>query len=294
MSNGSRLDHNMLSYVDKHQPSSDRPAANRLQRHHAASDPATPPALLETDHCSFQRGPLAAYGNRRPRLAHQYSTRLDQQHRSPFLVLNEPHRGPQPRLAQALLTRRSPGRHRAHHRRRHQATGSPDTGRSRPHPEAGYRHLADRQPLDLQPHRRDPPVRHSRSLETQRQHGNAGSQSAPSRMGFGSLPGEAHGGEGRLPGNEQRQDLQLGTQGQPDTRPESRRSVRPTRLPQPPEPQAVMLHTRRRRDGAWRLSHHARTAADGRSPPGGAQRMPTGAGTRPLLAHRPLPGAMRH
>ena len=26
----------------------------------------------------------------------------------------------------------------------------------------------------------------------------------------------------------------------------------------------------------------------------GAQRMPTGAGARPVLAHRPLPGAMRH
>ena len=39
--------------------------------------------------------------------------------------------------------------------------------------------------------------------------------------------------------------------------------IRPTRLPQPPEPQAVLLHTRRRRDGARRLSHHARTVADG-------------------------------
>ena len=55
-----------------------------------------------------------------------------------------------------------------------------------------YRHLDDRQPLDLQPHRRDPAVRHSSSMETHRQHGNAGSQSATSRMGFGSLPGEAH------------------------------------------------------------------------------------------------------
>ena len=39
--------------------------------------------------------------------------------------------------------------------------------------------------------------------------------------------------------------------------------IRPTRLPQPEEPQAVLLHTRRRRDGARCLSHHARTAADG-------------------------------
>ena len=131
-------------------------------------------------------------------------------------------------------------------------------------------------------------------LETHRQHGNAGSQSAPSRMGLGSLPGEAHRSQRRLPGNEQRQDLQPGTQVPPGTRPESRRNIRQTRLPQPPEPQAVMLHTRRRRDGARRLSHHARTAADGRSHPGGAQRMPTGAGARPLLAHRSLPGAMRH
>ena len=81
---------------------------------------------------------------------------------------------------------------------------------------------------------------------------------------------------------------------QPGTGQQSRRRVRPTRLPQPEEPQAILLHTRRRRDGAWRLSHHARTAADGRSHPGGAQRMPTGAGARPLLAHRSLPGAMRH
>ena len=105
------------------------------------------------------------------------------------------------------------------HRWRHQATGTPDTGLSRPHPEAGYRHLADRQPLDLQPHRRDPAVRHSGRMETHRQHGNAGSQSAASRMGFGSLPGEAHRSEGRLPRHVQRQNLQPGTQGQPDTRP---------------------------------------------------------------------------
>ena len=84
----------------------------------------------------------------------------------------------------------------------------------RAHPEARYRHLADRQPLDLQPHRRDPAVRHSGRMETHRQHGNAGSQSAPSRMGFGSLPGEAHRSPGRLPRHEQRQDLQPGTQGQ--------------------------------------------------------------------------------
>ena len=55
-------------------------------------------------------------------------------------------------------------------------------------------------------------------METHRQHGNAGSQSATSRMGFGSLPGEAHGSQGRLPRHEQRQDLQPGTQGQPGTR----------------------------------------------------------------------------
>ena len=44
-------------------------------------------------------------------------------------------------------------------------------------------------------------------------------------------------------------------------------AVRPTRLPQPEEPQAVLLHTRRHRDGARRLSHHSRTAADGRNYP---------------------------
>ena len=101
---------------------------------------------------------------------------------------------------------------RSHNRWRLQATDSPDTGLSRQHPEARYRHLADRQPLDLQPHRRDPAVRHSRSLETHRQHGNAGSQRAASRMGFGSLPSEANGSEGRLPRHVQRQNLQLGTQ----------------------------------------------------------------------------------
>ena len=201
-----------MRYVDKHQPSSDRPAANRLQRHHAASDPARPPALLEPDQHGFQRCPLVARRNHRPRLAHQYSTRLDQQHRGPFLVLYEPHRGPQPRPAQTLFDSRGASHDRAHHRWRHQATGSPDPGLSREHPEARYRHLADRQPLDLQPHRRDPAVRHSSSMETHRQHGNAGSQSATSRMGFGSLPGEAHRSQRRLPRHEQRQDLQPGTQ----------------------------------------------------------------------------------
>ena len=133
------------------------------------------------------------------------------------MVLYEPHRGPQPRPTQALLASRSTRHRHPRHRWRHQATGSPDTGLSREHPEARYRHLADRQPLDLQPHRRDPAVRHSGRMETHRQHGNAGSQSAASRMGFGSLPGEAHGGEGRLPRHEQRQDLQPGTQGRPGT-----------------------------------------------------------------------------
>ena len=41
-----------------------------------------------------------------------------------------------------------------------------------------YHHLADRQPLDLQPDRRDPAVGHSSSMETHRQHGDGGSQSA--------------------------------------------------------------------------------------------------------------------
>ena len=203
-----------MRYVDKHQPSSERPAANRLQRHHAASDGTTPPALLEPDQRSFQRCPLAALRNHRPRLAHQYSTRpLDQQHRGPFMVLNEPHRGSKPRPTKPLLDSRSPSHHCSHNRWRHQATDSPDTGLSREHPEARYRHLADRQPLDLQPHRRDPAVRHSRSLETHREHGDARSQSATSRMGFGSLPGEAHGSQGRLPRHVQRQNLQPGTQG---------------------------------------------------------------------------------
>ena len=96
-----------------------------------------------------------------------------------------------------------------------------------PHPEARYRHLADRQPLDLQPHRRDPAVRHSRSLETHREHGDARNQRATSRMGFGSLPGEANGSEGRLPRHEQRQNLQHGTQVPPGTGQQSRRNSSP-------------------------------------------------------------------
>ena len=69
---------------------------------------------------------------------------------------------PNPDLPRLYSTAAVPShRHRARHRWRHQATDSPDTGLSRQHPEAGYRHLADRQPLDLQPHRRDPAVRHS-------------------------------------------------------------------------------------------------------------------------------------
>ena len=55
-------------------------------------------------------------------------------------------------------------------------------------------------------------------METHREHGDARNQRATSRMGFGSLPGEAHGSEGRLPRHVQRQNLQPGTQGQPDTR----------------------------------------------------------------------------
>ena len=57
-------------------------------------------------------------------------------HRGPFMVLCEPHRGPQPRPAQTLFDSRGAGHDRAHHRWRHQATGSPDTGLSRPHPAA--------------------------------------------------------------------------------------------------------------------------------------------------------------
>ena len=45
-------------------------------------------------------------------------------------------------------------------------------------------------------------------FETHRQHGDAGSQNPTSRMGFRSLPGEAHGSQRRLPRHVQRQDLQ--------------------------------------------------------------------------------------
>ena len=204
----------------------------------AASNAATPPAILERHHRSIQRLGMAAYRNRSPQRGHQQSTRLGQQNGGPLMVLYEPHRGPQPRPAQTLFDSRCAGHDRAHHRWRHQATGSPDTGLSRQHTEDGYQHLAHRQPLDLQPHRRDPAVRHSSRMETHRQHGDAGSQSPTSRMGFRPLPSEANGSEGRLPGNEQRQDLQPGTQVPPDTGRKNRRSIRPTQLPQPPEPQA--------------------------------------------------------
>ena len=234
-------------------------------------------------------------GNHRPRLAHQYSTRLDQQHRGPFMVLNEPHRGPQPKPAQTLFDSRCAGHDRAHHRRRHQATSSPDTGLSRPHPEARYRHLADRQPLDLQPHRRDPAVWHPGRMETHRQHGNAGSRSATSRMGFGPLPGEAHGSQRRLPRHEQRQDLQLGTQV-----PARHRATEPTK-------QFAQLGYRSRKNpkqscyipddavtehGVYHTILGPLRMAE--AIPAGQQGMPTGAGARPLLARRSLPGAIRH
>ena len=195
--------------------------AERQPADQDAGDLCDPTQYAPRDRRPYWNEDIAAFSaavwlpdrNHRLPCGYQHITRLVQQNRSPFMVLCEPHRGPQPRPAQALLVSRGAGHDRAHHRWRHQATGSPDSGLSRQHPEDGYRHLADRQPLDLQPHRRDPAVRHSGRMETHRQHGNAGSQSAPSRMGFGPLPGEAHGSQRRLPGHEQRQDLQPGTQG---------------------------------------------------------------------------------
>ena len=83
---------------------------------------------------------------------------------------------------------------------RYRPAVAPDSGLSGQRTEGDHRHVADRQPLDLQPHRRDPAVRHPGRMETHRQHGNAGSQNAASRMGFRPLPGEAHGGQGRPAG----------------------------------------------------------------------------------------------
>ena len=165
------------------------------------------------DIASFSAAVWLPTGTADSRCGYQHTTRLVQQNRSPFLVLNEPHRGPQPRPAQALLASRRAVHNHLLKPGRYRPAVAPNSGLSGQRTEGDHHHLADRQPLDLQPHRRDPAVRHSGRMETHRQHGNAGSQSATSRMGFGSLPGEAHRSQGRLPGHVQRQDLQPGTQG---------------------------------------------------------------------------------
>ena len=45
-------------------------------------------------------------------------------------------------------------------------------------------------------------------METHRRYGDAGAEGVEAGMGVGTVPGEAHGGAGRRPGDEQRQDLQ--------------------------------------------------------------------------------------
>ena len=107
---------------------------------------------------------------------------------------------PNPDLPRALLASRSAVHNQLLKSGRYTPAVAPDSGLSGPRTEGDHHHLADRQPLDLQPHSRDPAVWHPGRMEIHRQHGNAGSQSAAFRMGFRPLPGEAHGSQGRLPG----------------------------------------------------------------------------------------------
>ena len=203
-----------MRYVDKRQPSNARPADRRtaaarrsIQRRHTAGHTGTRPS----PHSATRYGCLPEpQPTTRPSIEHTAGPAKRRPiHGSQPTALTAPN----PDLPNLYSTAAVQDTTTCSHNRwRLQATDSPDTGLSRQHPEARYRHLADRQPLDLQPHRRDPAVRHSRSLETHRQHGDARNQSATSRMGFGSLPGEANGSEGRLPRHEQRQNLQPGTQ----------------------------------------------------------------------------------
>ena len=66
--------------------------------------------------------------------------------------------------------------------------------------EENHQHLARRQPLELQPHRRDFTIRHTRKLAAHRRYDHAGDRTAVPRMGQGPLPGEAYRGARRLPG----------------------------------------------------------------------------------------------
>ena len=68
--------------------------------------------------------------------------------------------GPQPRPAQALLASRSAVHHHLLKPGRYRPAVAPDSGLSGQRTEGDHHHLADRQPLDLQPHRRDPAVWH--------------------------------------------------------------------------------------------------------------------------------------
>ena len=216
-----------MRYVDKRQPSNARPADRRIQRPDGASNAATPPPYWNQTIAAFSDSVWLPTGtaahNAAINRAHGWASKTAAHS---WFSTNRI-AAPNPDLPRLYSPAAVQDHRHPRHRWRHQATGTPDPSLSGPHPEARYRHLADRQPLDLQPHRRDPAVWHPGSLETHRQHGDAGSQSAPSRMGFRSLPGEAHGGEGRLPRHEQRQDLQHGTQGRPGTGQQSRRNSSP-------------------------------------------------------------------
>ena len=278
-----------MRYVDKRQPSNARPADRRIQRPDGASNAATPPAILEPDHRRIQRLGMAAYRNTAHNAAINRAHGWASKTAAHSWFSTNRIAAPNPDLPKLYSPAAVQDTATRANRWRHQATDSPDTGLSRLHPEARYHHLADRQPLDLQPHRRDPAVRHSGVWK------HIASMVMPEVKAlhpeWDSVPYQvkrtAVRDACRAMSNVKTFNLELKdsqTHGQRADETFAQLGYR----------SRLLLHTGRRRDGAWRLSHHSRTAADGRSHPGGAQRMPTGAGTRPVLAHRSLPGAMRH
>ena len=235
-------------------------------------------------------------GTTGPRLAHQYSTRLVQQHRGPFLVLYEPHRGTQPRPAQTLFDSRGAGHNQLLKPGRYTPAVAPDSGLS------GQRTqkvtiatwlTASRWTYNLTVEILQSGIpavwKHIASMvmpEVKALHPEW--DSVPYQVKRTAVRDAC-----RAMSNVKTFNLEL--KFQPGTRQQNRRRLRPTRPPQPPEPQAVLLHTRRRRDGARRLSHHSRTAADGRNYPSRATKNADWCRSAvSILAHRSLPGAMRH
>ena len=256
-----------MRYVDKHESSSARPADRRLQRPDGASDPATPPALLEPDHRGIQRLRVAAYRNRSPQRGHQYNTiGWDSKTAAHSWFSTNRMTAPNPDLPKLY----SPAAVQATTVRTTAGASKQQARRIQVYPDRTQKLAiatwltASRWTYNLTVEILQSGIpavwKHIASMvmpEVKELH---------SRMGFRPLPGEAHSSPGRLPGHEQRQDLQHGTQVPPGTR-QQRADQEFANLGyrSRKNPKTVMLHTRRRRDGAWRLSHYARTAADGRS-----------------------------